>query len=157
MEYLRSRLNSTAKEKNTASPANMARLGRESLRSISGRTEPSTPASVTATTFSGATMSAATVTVARAPLTTVPTAIWVGKLAMRALACGQHGPTRTGTGRVLGPLHLIRVATGRPSGQKAVIFRGPAQWGQSGGVRPSCQHRRLRKVQRVGSDPIAPQ
>ena len=51
---------------------------------MSGSTEPSTPASVTATMFSGATMSAATVTVASAPLTTVPTAIWVGKLAMRA-------------------------------------------------------------------------
>ena len=51
---------------------------------MSGNTEPSTPASVTATRFSGATMSAASVTVASAPLTTVPTAIWVGKLAISA-------------------------------------------------------------------------
>ena len=75
MEYVRSKLNSTTNEKNTASPANIARAGRDSLRSMSGSTEPSTPASVTATMFSGATRSAATVTVARAPLTTVPMAI----------------------------------------------------------------------------------
>ncbi len=75
MEYLRSRPNSTANEKKMASPENIALAGRDSLRSMSGRTEPSTPASVTATTFSGATMSAATVTVARAPLTIVPTAM----------------------------------------------------------------------------------
>ena len=59
---------------------------------MSGSTEPSTPASVTATMFSGATMSAATVTVASAPLTTVPTAIWVGKLAMRASLADRHRP-----------------------------------------------------------------
>ena len=42
----------------------IARLGRESLRSMSGSTEPKTPASVTATRFSGSTTSAASVTVA---------------------------------------------------------------------------------------------
>ncbi len=84
MEYfLVSRPNSTAKEKKTARPENMALAGRDSSRSMSGSTDPRTPASVTATMFSGATISAATVIVAKAPLTTVPTAIWVGKLAMR--------------------------------------------------------------------------
>src|SRR5438874_6502259 len=108
MEYLRSRLKSTAKEKKTASPANIARLGRESLRSMSGSTEPSTPASVTATMFSGAIMSAATVTVASAPLTTVPTAIWVGKLAMRAsLADSTAGRAQDGScAGILRHLHL---------------------------------------------------
>ena len=65
---------------------------------MSGSTEPSTPASVTATMFSGATMSAATVTVASAPLTTVPTAMWVGKLAMRASPRAAARPDAT-TGR----------------------------------------------------------
>ena len=76
------KVKSTAKEKNTASPANIARLGRESLRSMSGRTEPSAPAMVTATRFSGAITSAASVSVASAPATTVPTPMWVVKLAI---------------------------------------------------------------------------
>ena len=73
IEYRLSTLNSTANEKKMASPANMARLGRESLRSMSGSTDPSTPASVTATTSLGVTRSVASVTVASAPETTVPT------------------------------------------------------------------------------------
>ena len=69
---------------------------------MSGSTEPSTPASVTATRFSGSTTWAASVTVASAPLTTVPTAMWVGKLAMAehppspAARPDAHAPNRVG-------------------------------------------------------------
>src|SRR5829696_8060174 len=119
MEYLRSKLNSTTKEKNTASPANMARAGRDSFRSMSGNTEPSTPARVTATTFSGATRSAATVTVARAPLTTVPMAMWVGKLAMLAsLAIGTAGRGRDGAGAEVEVLEQIRALPGSLGAEK---------------------------------------
>ena len=83
-------MNSTTKAKKAASPENSARLGRESLRSMSGSTLPSTPATVTATRFSGATTSAASVSVASAPLASVPTPIWVGKLAMKPLLCNRR-------------------------------------------------------------------
>ena len=79
------RLYSAAKEKKAASPENSALLGRESLRSISGSTLPSTPAAAMATRFSWATTSAASVKVASSPLVNVPTPMCVGKLAMLAL------------------------------------------------------------------------
>src|SRR5262245_38710490 len=127
-EYFCCKLKSTAKAKNTPRPANMARLGRESLRSMSGSTEPNTPASVTATRFSGATTSAASVTVASAPLTTVPTAIWVGKLAISAcLLRGSQTHANTDPaaqpGQIL-PMHQIRPKRATRGAKELVDFFG---------------------------------
>ena len=125
-----------ANEKNTASPANSARLGRESLRSMSGRTEPSEPAMVTATRFSGAITSAASVKVASEPATIVPTTIWVGEIchgfALRLAA----GAARRRTARRLPTPHQIRGHAGVQRG--AGVWTSAAVARHTAGPLPAC-------------------
>ena len=73
---------------NTASSENIAWLGLESFKSTSGRMLPSVPAAAKVRSCSGETMLAAITIVDSKPLATVPTAIWVVKLAMVCLQLG---------------------------------------------------------------------